>query len=332
MVDYGDIIQVGVCILLLIFSGFFLVKVGLIRKDQTPYINKYVFQVCYIPMLMRALATKAIGEMSFWPFLIGTLMNLTMQVIDLFFFALPVPDPFANYLGVTLSCCFVNYLVIGMPIFQTVWPNDDISTLPIFSLSNDLVTTPTYQIYSGIYNIIQRNKIHVAKNEPKERFTLKMLGAILLRVLKSPIIIGNILGFIWSAIGWELPLFLDKLLQFGNNVVTAVSLMMCGAFIAQNSILACPWWEFVIAMIIRHFVMPAIVILYCWALNIDSSVARKCVILSCLCTASTAFLMSAETKIEPGIASTMVLWTVIAMIPAVIIWFSILDAAGLFLE
>ena len=332
MVNYGDVIQIGVCILLLIFSGFLLVKTGLIKKEQTPCINKYVFQVCYIPMLMKALARRAITQMSFWPFLIGTLMNLTMQVIDLFFFALPVEDPFANYLGVTLSCCFVNYLVIGMPIFEQVWPNDDISTLPIFSLSNDLVTTPTYQIYSGIYMIVKRNKIHVANNEPKERFTLKLLGQILLRVIKSPIIIGNILGFIWSATGLQLPIFLDKLLQFGNNVVTAVSLMMCGAFIAQNSLMACPWWEFTIAIIIRHFVMPAVVILYCWALNIDPSISRKCVILSSLCTASTAFLMSAETKIEPGIASTMVLWTVILMIPAVIMWFSIMDAAGLFPE
>ena len=283
-------------------------------------------------MLMRALATKNITEMSFWPFLVGTLMNLTVQVIDLFFFALPIPDPFANYLGVTLSCCFVNYLVIGMPIFQTVWPNDDISTLPIFSLSNDLVTVPTYQIYSGIYVITQRNKVHVANNEPKEHFSLAMLGQIMLRVIKSPIIIGNCLGFIWAGTGLKLPIFLDKLLEMGNNCVTAISLMMCGAFIAQNSLMGCPWWEFVIAIIVRHFAMPAIVIMYCYALNISHSIARKCIVLSSLSTAATAFLMSAETKIEPGIASTMVLWTTVLMIPAVIMWFSILDATGLFPE
>lgn len=332
MVSYGDVIQVGVAILLIIITGFLLYKLKLFKKSQIPRVNKFVFRVCYIPMLMRAIASKKLSELSFWPFLIGTLMNLSIQIFDLFFFALPLEDSFANYLGVTLSCSFVNYLVIGMPILQTAWPGADTSTLPIFSLSNDLITTPTYQIYSGFYLINKRNKIHERLGEEKEHFTLKTLGSIFARVIQNPIIIGNILGFLWAATGLKLPIFLDKILTYGNCVITGLSLMMCGAFLAQGSIISCAWWELAIAIVIRHFIMPALVILYCWAVDLDHTVSRMCVVLSSLCTAATAFLMSSETHIEPGIASTMVLWTTVLMIPAAIMWLSILDATNLFPE
>jgi hypothetical protein len=60
--------------------------------------------------------------------------------------------------------------------------------------------------------------------------------------------------------------------------------------------------------------------------------ARQCIIMATLPAAVSSYLMSVNAGIGTGVASTMVFWTNMLFLPAVIGWFVVLDKFGWFIE
>lgn len=328
---YEDIVSTGVGMLLEIGAGFTCSKLGLFKIQHFQVINSFCLKVCFIPLLARALAPKDVRQMNFMPLALATLMVFGMHILLLWILALPIADPFGTYLGIILPGVCVTYIVIGLPIFAALWDESKNAVVSIITLANDLIMTPLYLVLSKIYNIRKENKIRREKGEELQKFSLKTLGSIGLVVISSSIVIGNLTGIFWSLSRLPLCLFLVQLMKYMGDVVLPLCLFCVGGFLAQHSIIACHWLEFIGCMIVRHILSPLLVALFAAAFKCSGELTRQCIVLTCLPSAIMSYLMAENSGVGAGIASTLIFWSTIAHVPMIIAWLAVLDKLELFM-
>lgn len=323
-----DVLYVGIRLLLQIILGFILCKFKFVSPEQFDLLNYWSFRLCFIGLLMRSAYSEKIE--GFMPFAVGTCINFSMQILFLFCLLLPTDKRWEYWMGTFLPVTFANYIIIGIPVFNTLWGDEGSSLVPVFSLSNDVITTPTFLIYSSIYNWYRKNKALEAEGKEKVPLSLMTILKIFLNLLTNSIIIGDIIGFAWVSIGLPKPLYVSTIVEGLANAASTVTLLCCGAFIAQRSIIGCHWAQLIIALFARFIIMPLVAILYSCALGLSNLQTRQINTLTTLATSTVTFVLASNANIQPEVSATLVLWTLILCIPFVMLWKWVLDSLHLF--
>jgi predicted permease len=220
------------------------------------------------------------------------------------------------YLSSALPSAYINYLMNGLPNFNTMWPEPENVMVAVLALSNDLITLPTYLILSSIYIIRRSNEEHVRLNDGlQERFSIKILWRIFLRLITNPIVVGNAAGFCWAAAGWPMFPFLSNVLKYMGDAVLGLSLFCVGGFLSQHSLIACNWIHFIGCLLLRHFGMPALMAVFAAAFHASGKIARQCIVMACCPSATASYLLSDQAQTGPGVATTMIFWTTVCVVP-----------------
>ena len=312
--------------------GFVCGKLKIISKEGAAVVNRYTFKVCMLPVIARMLTSKQFATINWWPLLISTLMaistNLTLGLI----FTFPLRDKLGTYVSCIMPANYINYVVSGIPIFGAIWDPSESSVVSIMTLSNDLLTNPTYLVLGAIWSIRQANVERRKNGEPEKRFSLNDIKLILFRMAQSPILQGNAFGLLYAATGLPMPTFLSEVLRLAGDVVLPLSLFCVGVFLSYNSLISCHWLKFVGCVLVRHFIAPAWAILYCYLFKLPGKISRQCVVMVAQPTGAAAYLLAEASGMGQGVASTMVFWTAIICIPVIIFWLWLFDVVGLFME
>jgi len=316
-----------------ILIGFVCCRYRFLSFDSVAPLNLFLLDLCFCPLIMRASAVRDLSSVSFMPFAIGTCTSLTLYLLFGLTYFMPFKDRFYMYLSSSLPSIYINYLIVGLPIFNAIWNEEENVMIAVLALANDLITLPTYLILSNVYNIQRANRDHIAANDgQEEKFSIRILGRIFFRLITNPIVIGNVAGFCYAATKFRVfPLLADLLKYLGDSVL-AFSLFCVGGFLSQHSLIACHWAHFLVCLLIRHFAMPTLMGLYSWAFKISGKLARQCVLMGCCPSATASYLLSDQAQTGPGVASTMIFWTTMCCVPCQILWLYVFDKFGLFLE
>jgi NAD/NADP transhydrogenase beta subunit len=62
---------------------------------------------------------------------------------------LPREDNSKQHVSSLLTCTLVNYLVIGNPVFASIWGADENQVVSMIAWANDLFTAPLYIVMSN---------------------------------------------------------------------------------------------------------------------------------------------------------------------------------------
>jgi predicted permease len=332
MVSYGNVLQVGGGILIMIALGFTLTKTRIADPEHFASVNRFLFKCCFIPLVAKNMVRQQLAEMNFMLFFVFILAAVASQLILCLMMIYPVADRFGTYLETMLPATYVNFIIIGIPIFESLWPDGDSSIPTIVTLSNDLFTAPAYLILTGIYAVIQRNRIHKEQGEPLERFGLKALGKIGLGLITNPIMIGYVIGFVWAGAHFPVPLAMDEAIKYLSETCLPMSCLCVGSFLAQHSLISCHWAQFALCSVARHVIYPMFAGVFAWALKLSATASRQCVILATLPSAVASYALSTNAGVGAGVSSTMIFWTNVFFLPSAILWFLVMDKLGLFLE
>ena len=332
MVDYLNVIQVGIGMIIIIAIGFILSKLGYITQKDSAPLNSMSFKIGFLPLVARAMAPKDLASLDFQPFGVAALMSIGTFLVLSLMMLYPFEDRLGTYLATILPCTYINYIISGLPVFNALWPPEENIMVSLMTVANDLITAPIYLTLVGVYNVIQTNKKRKEEGLPPVSFSFKVIGGILLNVIKSPILIGNILGIIYAAIPIGYPLFLKWLLQFTGDLVFSLSLLCVGVFLAQHSLMSCNWLQFIFCLITRFFIGSIIAGLFCKALGMGPRISRQCMVIGAQPTAVASYVLSSGAHLGEGVASTLIFWTTILTVPVIIVWFSILDGLNIFVE
>lgn len=333
MANYGNVIQIGGGLIINILIGFVTVKLGIFPTKSIPVLNKFLLKICFLPLMAKSIWQRDLSSLSIMPFAVGACANISLHLLMAVIFFIPFKDSFKIYLSTILPTIYVNYLIIGFPLFNAIWPENENVMISVQALSNDPISVTLFLLLANIYKIREANKKHkMLEDGLEEKFSLKILLNIILRVILNPIILGIVLGFIYAATKFDKCPFLDKLLTYLQGSVLSLCLFCVGGFLSQNSLIAANFIRFVVSVLLRHIVFPLLIALFCYAFKVNGKLSRQCIIMGCLPSASASFPLEAEADLKPGLASTLIFWTTIFCVPFQILWLFVMNHFNIFPE
>lgn len=329
MTNYSTTIHTGISIVLVIAVGFICCKLKLIPEKNFQVLNLFVARVAFFFLTFRTLCGKDIRDLNWEPFGVSVLMIITVYLLVAFMMLYPVKDRFGTYLSTVFPTVYVNYTVTGIVMFLSIWDESDIGVVTVILISDDLIASPLFLMLASVRNIVIQNQALRAKGEEPE-CSAKFLLVILSHIAKNMFLMGILFGLIYSSFPLPTCTFLDELNKLLGDCVLALALFNVGAFLSQQSVMACPWQQFLISVIVRLIVCPLVTIAYCYALKLPGKMSRQCTILSAQPTAVACYSMSLVAGIGKEVATTMTLWTSVLMVPSIIFWLFILDTFHMF--
>jgi len=205
-------------LLLLMSTGWFCRRVGLLNESLVTGVNQLVFRV-FLPvnLCLSVMKTPYDMEISGAAFvLVGG--GVLLQFL-LLFFIVPLLEKDRKKTGVMIQAMGrANYAFFGIPLVALLFPGQDTSLAALLVT----VTVPVYNVMSVIALCVWGG----GKADYKD---------ILLKIVKNPLIVSSLLGLaLWLA-HVSLPAFLESTLQDLSKVATPLALFTLGGAIQFSS-------------------------------------------------------------------------------------------------
>lgn len=201
-------------LLLLMSVGFFARQVGLLNDSLVKGINQLIFKI-FLPVNLcySVLNTPYDTELSGVAFLLIPLG--TTLLFAMLFLIIPRLEKDRSKIGVLIQgCARSNYAFFGIPLVAMLFPGQDTSLAALLLV----VTVPFYNVYSVIALSVYGGK------EVK-------LGRILLNILKNPLIIACLLGYVLWMFRFQPPSFLKTTMNDLSKLSTPLALFTLGGAI-----------------------------------------------------------------------------------------------------
>lgn len=162
-------------------------------------------------------------------------------------------------------------------------------------------------------------------NEPLWKAFLK----ILLKLVINPVLAAIVGGILFSLTEWDLPMYLDQLCVFAGTAVTPLASFSIGIFMYRKLPKGWGIWIFVtIELIVKFFIMPLLVMPFLIAFDINGTPRRIGVLMSALPVALSCYVLSVRYKCGEELATVMVVFSSILMLPTQLMWLSITESMG----
>ena len=341
---YVDVVQAAVACLLIIMLGYLFSRFKVLDADGFASINTFSAKICFPFLLFRSLASRPFKEITFEPLLSSLLTNISTQILLTTIFLIKFEDKLYTYLATVIAGCYINYIILGLPIFTSIWGNNYNQVPAICSFSHYIELVPFFLLSAQLWKIKKekeeetRNKANASNEEnpseepakSEQHITIKDIGLAFWYSFKTPLVVGNIVGLIWSAIGIPYYTFFNVLAKHIGDGISVFALMSIGRFLEQKSLLSCHWMQLLTCLVVRFFVFPAFALGYATAFNFPNRTGRQCVVCARLPAANAGFILANSVGIGANVCSAMVFWSLVFIVPVLILWFYILDHYNIF--
>lgn len=332
---YTDLLQVGAAMLILIGIGWALQKLKIMTAAEFGCLNKLCSKVGLPFLMFSTFVKQSIRNMSWWSLLITSMVNASVHIILCLSFIIWRENGLEKYVTLQISTCYVNYIIIGLPIFTSIWGEESSKIIVICPFFHYFFVVPLYMLLTNIAKIKKEKESLNQKDDGKKyvyHLTCKDIALAFWNSIKTPLLVGAFLGLIWAATGIKAPIFVIRVSKYIGDFVVVFSLLCIGSFLEKNSIVACEWTTLVICIVIRFVISPLLGIGFSKALKIQGTLGRQCSILSTMPLSTVAYILATSTGYGQAATSSVVFWTVILVIPSIIFWFWFIDKLELFPE
>lgn len=180
---------------------------------------------------------------------------------------------------------------------------------------------------------INSNEIINDYKDEEEEFIFsgkKIVLEILNTLIHNMFLVGIVAGFVYLAITSKVCTFLYQLMTLLSNCVLPFSLFSVGAYLSSQSLISCNWMVFLFSLVARLIVGPILAGLFCYALKFPGRLARQCIVIATMPTRVTCAAITENEGLGVGVSSTMIMWSCVFMVPAVVLWMWALNYAHLF--
>ncbi len=215
-----DILAITGPIYFSIAVGFFTTRLGLFAKADKQVFGRFVINIAVPTMLFKAMAERPIGEVFNASYMLAYLGGtLFLACLGLFWcrnVARLDPTTSAFYtMGITCS----NSVFIGYPVLLlTVAPIAGVA-MALNTIMENFVLIPL------MLALAESGRV-------KSVSWYTLIGKSLLRLLRNPMIIGMLVGIIFSLLGWKLPRPLAQTVSMFAITTGALSLFFIGCTLA----------------------------------------------------------------------------------------------------
>ena len=201
-------------LLTLMTTGWFCRRIGLLKDQLVKDVNQLVFRV-FLPVNLcySVMNTPYDTPVSGLAFLL--ISGLLLVQFGLLFLFVPRLEKDRKKIGVMIQAMGrANYAFFGIPLVAMLFPGEDTSLSALLVT----VTVPIYNLMSVIALCVY------GQGEIK-------MGRIVLNILKNPLIISSLLGFVLWLLRFQPPAFLKTTMNDLSKIATPLALFTLGGAI-----------------------------------------------------------------------------------------------------
>ncbi|NCC77189.1 MAG: AEC family transporter [Clostridia bacterium] len=280
-------------LILLVLLGFFLKQFKMIDQTMIDKTTSFLFKVAFPVALFNSINKIEISEYfnpGMFIFAIGTIVG----IVAFLMLILPRFVKGNKQRGAMVQGIYRgNYLLLGYPLAQNLFGETGVG--PTAMLLPMVIFT---------YNVLAVFVLEYYRGEEARVKYLKVLAGL----VKNPLIIGAIIGAIFSWSPWSLPLFLSRAIEDVGKIANPMALIMLGGQFSwsrlEGRISLLAW-----AISLREFVIPTLTTLAAVALGFRGPELGALFILFASPTAVTSFIMAKTMNSDSDLASQIVLGT-----------------------
>jgi predicted permease len=226
-------------------------------------IRSVTFYIALPGLFFREIGRRPLS-LSVWnPFLNAILVQVTLHV-----FALPVYFLAKSFdvFSLIFSSFYSSFVFYGFPLVQ-------------FLFGDDYVHFPSLMLLAQLMFMVPLHKWLTYDPVITEETPVVSRGWRLVHSLVNTYSVFAVVGILWSALEWRMPIVLDQIGIDLEKSVMAAGLFSMGTFMYEVTI-SNTNWLIVCAYLLVHFVLvPVVSAFWCWALDFDSMTTLLCVLL-----------------------------------------------------
>lgn len=299
MALFGETVNNILPVFLIIFLGIFLNWRGFFSPVTKEEIVKLVYYVGTPALLFHTVATADLYQ-HFEPSLIIFLMCAILCYVGLLILICSfIKDKKKK--GAVIQLGFrSNFAIVGMPLALNLMAQDGVLMTAISLAFVTICYNATAVVLLSYYG------------KSKQR-----LSALLLDVIKNPLIIGTLFGLMVSLCRIPLPVVVEKSLSVAGDIATSLGLLIIGASITVNGFQKNAGYIF-FALFLRNVLAPILFLGSAILLGFRGDMLIITAILSATPAAVNCFVMAKKLGVDPDISAYGVSFSAITSIVSIL--------------
>ena len=201
-------------VFLMMVLGYILKKLNWIDEEFASKINSFVFHVPLPVLVFKDLATVDFVEVWDTKFVIFCFMATLLSIFMAAIISKVWKDK--SIQGEFVQASYrSSAAILGIAFIQNIYGNAGMGPLMV------VASVPLYNVAAVV--------ILTLLGKEKKKMDKVLLAKTIKGILKNPIIIGIVLGFLWSILRIPMPYIMEKTVTNVANIATPLGLMAMGA-------------------------------------------------------------------------------------------------------
>ena len=297
-------------LVVLIGIGYWAKEKKIVSKDAFKQLNQLVFKILVPTVLMKNIMETNL-TIAFQPKLIIYAISSILIMVIVLWFVVNHFEKDKRRAGVIIQAIYrSNYVLFGLAIVSNMYGADNVAITSVLIA----FCVPLYNILAVI--ILQYHGMNEVE-----------LKSVFIGILKNPMIIGTIIGFIVLLCDIELPVFIKNSINDVSKCATPLALIVLGGTFELQSI-SKNIKPLIIITSFRLFIVPAIFIEIAILLGYRDVELFSLLALYASPVAVVSYAMAQNMNCDGELASQAVLTTTICSIFSMLIWISTLNGLG----
>lgn len=290
-------------LLLLMLLGYFLKQINFIPKSGFDAIDKLCFRIFVPVMLFNNVYTADFST----EFNLNATVFMELGIICTFlvaFFLTPrlMPGRREDIATVVHGVCHGNLAVLGMPLITNLFGQSGMAVYSIMLACTSPIINPL-MVFEHVY--FQGDKI-----KP---------GKLILNVLKSPFLVGTLLGLACKLLGIQFPTFLQTAITNVKSIASPLCLIALGGSFSFGSIKGMVG-PVVHSVLTKCVWVPAVVLGIAVALGFRGIVLASLMVIFCCPSAAATYSFCTGYCGNPQMASQIVVYSTAFSIVSMFLW------------
>ena len=257
----------------------------------------WVYYVAVPPLLFLAMAQTPATVLIQWRFLAAYVAGTVVLWGLIAMIARPWVQGFESRWLLGLGGTFSNSVYLGIPLVQTAFGWQGTQWVVLIALASNLLFVAGTAVVLG------------ARQRARA-------SSVLLDTLKNPLLMAIVLGLLFSASGFQIPIGIERLLSVLAQAAAPVALFALGLTLGGTAIglntLPGRVWGLTAAKLFAH---PALVALGCWCLAVPALQAQVAILVAALPAGALAHLMAQRFGYQASaVASAVMMGTVFSLL------------------
>lgn len=296
-----EIFSIVLPIFLIIFLGYLSRASGKLGEHAASELNKAVVWIFLPALLFKICATSHISEVWNTGFVISYVLGCILVFFAILFWRLAQKHHLVVASIDGLSAAYANTGYIGIPLCVLIFGEFGLKPAMIATL---VVVVAVFAVAVTFIEFALQKTGNVVQT----------ITHVFWALLKNPIVIAPILGFMWAATGYQIATPLMHLLDMLAIETSPCALISLGLFLAKKQT-SVQTRSFIPLVVTKLIVQPLITAFFAIVVfKLPTAWAHSAIILSALPTGTGPYMLAELYKTDAKTISQSILWSTILSI------------------